>query len=317
MKASAGSVDELTSMAAHAIPGLALNPDEDGSTVNAENCDSIEKARLRAPVSVVIPCFRCGTTIGDAIASVSAQTLLPAEILLVDDCSGDDTLEVLRQLASEHPAGWIKVIESTANTGPSGARNAGWKHANEEYIAFLDADDTWAPRKLELQLAALRADPTIALIAHRMTVRERGLTPPALHTPLRISILGRRRLLVNNPFPTASVVLRRDLPFRFNENFRRVEDFLLWAQIVLSGYRCAKINQTLASWHKANYGAGGLSEDLAAMHLAGHQVRHELLRQGLLSRPEFYFARVIGIVRNARRNLLMLIRRHGRARHGA
>jgi glycosyltransferase involved in cell wall biosynthesis len=263
-----------------------------------------------APVSVVVPCFRCVDTIAAAIASIAAQTLPPAEVLLVEDCSGDRTLEVLREVAAAHADGWIKVIALPDNGGPSRARNAGWQVASQEYIAFLDADDTWFPAKLELQVAALRADPAIALIAHRMVVRERGLAPPALRRPVRASIIGRRRLLLNNPFPTASVVLRRDLPFRFDENYRRVEDFLLWAQIAFSGYRCAKINQTLAAWHKPNYGAGGLSEDLAAMHSAGREVRQELLRQGLVSLPEHYFARAVGMLRKARRNLLMAGRRH-------
>lgn len=263
-----------------------------------------------APVSVVIPCFRCKATIDEAVASVAAQTLQPAEILLVDDCSGDDTLDVLHRLASTYAAGWIKVIPMSSNGGPSRARNTGWEQAVQPYIAFLDADDSWAPQKLELQMAALRADPAIALIAHRMTVRARDSAVPALRPPVRTTILGRRRLLLNNPFPTASVVLRRDLPFRFNENFRRVEDFLLWAQIAFSGYRCAKINQVLASWHKPNYGVGGLTGDLVAMHRAGREVGQELLRQGLVTRPEHYFARTVGIVRRSRRNLLMLVRRH-------
>lgn len=262
-----------------------------------------------APVSVVVPCFRCARTIGDAVASVAAQSLPPAEMLLVDDCSGDDTLEALHRVASAYEAGWIKVIALPVNGGPSCARNAGWQHAGQPYIAFLDADDSWAPRKLELQMAALEADPGIALIAHRMTVRDRDSAVPAVRLPVRTAIVGRHRLLLNNPFPTASVVLRRDLPFRFDENFRRVEDFLLWAQIAYSGYRCAKINQVLASWHKSNYGTGGLSGDLAAMHAAGREVGRELLRQGLVSRPEHCIARAIGVVRRTRRNLLMLVRR--------
>jgi glycosyltransferase involved in cell wall biosynthesis len=262
----------------------------------------------RAPVSVVVPCYRCADTIGASIASVAAQSLPPEEVLLVDDCSGDGTLEALQKLASHYPAGWIKVIGSPRNGGPSQARNIGWKHATQPYIAFLDADDTWAPAKLELQMAALRDDPDIALIAHRMDVRERDAGHPVIRPPVRVRILGRKRMLLNNPFPTASVVLRRDLPFRFNENFRRVEDFLLWAQICFSGHRCAKINQTLASWHKANYGAGGLSGDLAAMHRAGKEVRRELLRQGLVTPTEHRIARVIGTVRRARRNVMLLLR---------
>jgi glycosyltransferase involved in cell wall biosynthesis len=240
---------------------------------------------------------------------VAAQTVRPAQILLVDDCSGDETLEALHRLASEYEDGWVKVIGLSENGGPSRARNAGWEHAGQPYIAFLDSDDTWHPHKLELQMAALRADPGIALIAHRMVVRDRDSAVPEVRPPVRVGIVGRRRLLLNNPFPTASVVLRRDLPFRFDENFRRVEDFLLWAQIAFSGYRCAKINQVLASWHKANYGAGGLTEDLAAMHTAGRKVRLELVRQGLLSPPEHAFARLMSVVRRTRRNLLMRVRR--------
>jgi len=261
-----------------------------------------------APVSVVIPCFRCGDTIGASVASIAAQTLLPAEVLLVDDASGDDTLQVLQQVANRFPAGWIKIIASPQNGGPSRARNLGWEQATQEYVAFLDADDTWVPRKLELQMDALRADPAIALIAHRMQVRERGAALPPMSSSVRVALVGRWRMLLNNPFPTASVVLRRDLPFRFNEQFRRVEDFLLWAQIALSGYRCAKINQTLAFWHKPTYGASGLSGDLAAMHRAGKEVRHELLRLGLVSRSEHVFARVFGMVRRGRRVLLLRFR---------
>src|SRR5688572_15186507 len=102
-----------------------------------------------APVSVVVPCYRCAATIGDAIASIVDQTARPAEVLLVEDCSGDDTLEALHRIAAAYEPGWIKVIAMPANGGPSRARNTGWQQAEQPYIAFLDADDTWAPRKLE------------------------------------------------------------------------------------------------------------------------------------------------------------------------
>ena len=263
----------------------------------------------RAPVSAVVPCFRCADTISAAVASIAAQTLPPAEVLLIDDCSGDATLETLHALAAEYSPGWIQVIALPANGGPSRARNAGWERATQDYLAFLDADDTWGPLKIELQMQALAADPTIALIAHRVKVRERGLEPLPLRMPIRTEIVGRRRMLLNNPFPTPSVMLRRDLPFRFNEGFRRVEDFLLWAQIAHSGYRCAKINQTLAYLHKPSYGAGGLSGDLEAMRHAGRQVGDELQRLGLVTARERMFTRSLGMIRRARRHLLMMFRR--------
>jgi glycosyltransferase involved in cell wall biosynthesis len=262
-----------------------------------------------APVSAVIPCYRCRDTIAASVASIAAQTRVPREVVLVDDCSGDGTVEALHALAARYPAGWIQVVALEENRGPSAARNAGWARASQDYIAFLDADDSWAPRKIELQLDALAADPGLALVAHRMVVRERGLPLPQVQPPVRVQSIGRRHILFKNQFPTASVMLRRDLPFRFDERFRRVEDFLLWSQIVLNGHRSAKLNQTLAVWHKPTYGAGGLTADLAAMHRAGREVRLELLRQGLVTPAEHAAVRAIGIVRRARQRLVLAGRR--------
>ena len=264
-----------------------------------------------APISVVVPCYRCADTIADSVASIAAQHRRPVEVLLVDDASGDGTLDALHRVAASHAPGWVKVVTSPANGGPSQARNLGWQAASQPYVAFLDADDTWVPEKIALQMRELERDPGIALIAHRMAIASRGSTPRAVRAPVRVRTIGRRRLLLNNPFPTASVILRRDLPFRFDERFRRVEDFLLWAQIGLSGYRCVKLNQVLAHWHKPTYGASGLSGDLDAMHRAGKEVRQELLRTGLVSRGEHWLARGFGMIRRGRRRVLLMMRTAG------
>jgi glycosyltransferase involved in cell wall biosynthesis len=97
-----------------------------------------------APVSVVVPCYRCADTIGASVASIAAQTLLPAEVLLVDDCSGDGTLEALHGVASQHRAGWVKVLTSPRN-GDHRRRAILAGRTPQEYIAFLDADDTGHP----------------------------------------------------------------------------------------------------------------------------------------------------------------------------
>jgi glycosyltransferase involved in cell wall biosynthesis len=263
-----------------------------------------------APVSVIVPCYRCAATIGDAIASIDAQTLRPAEVLLVEDGSGDDTLPTLHRIAEAHEPGWVKVIAMPRNGGPSLARNAGWQRAKQPYIAFLDSDDTWAPRKLELQMAALLADPTIALIAHRMIKRPRGTRFPRLRAPVRTQVIGRGEVLFHNPFPTASVILRRDLPFRFDAHYWHSEDYLLWSQVVFSGHRCAKINQVLAIWNDRENGAVGLSDDLAAIHRARCKLRRKLMREGLISRPEYVLARTIGVLSRMRRNLVLGLRDH-------
>lgn len=268
-----------------------------------------------APVSVVVPCFRCTATIASAVALVEAQTLRPAEVLLVDDASGDDTLDCLRKVASNYPCGWVKVFSLSVNGGPSAARNEGWKHASQPWIAFLDADDSWHPRKIELQMAVLNADPNIALISHLMNVQSRSALPPALTYPFKVVKMPRRLLRLRSGFPTASVMLRRDLPFRFDESRRRSEDALLWGQILLSGYRCVTIRQVLASWHKQPFGEGGLSGDLAAMQEAGWDVRRALYAQGLVGRAELLATHAYAVVRYARRHVLTFLRRQRAASH--
>jgi len=262
-----------------------------------------------APVSVVIPCYRCADTIASAVASVAAQKLRPAEVLLVDDDSGDGTLERLKAIARICPDGWVKVLSVARNGGPSVARNLGWRHASQTWIAFLDADDTWHPHKLSLQMNVLASDPKICLLAHRVNVQLRTDPPPALRYPLKVKICQRHLMRFRSSFATPSVVLRRDLPFRFDENRRRAEDFLLWAQILLSGYRCAQINQVLASLHKQPFGDGGLSGDLKAMHDAGDDVRRTLYAEGLIGPWQLRTLFLTSALRYARRHVLTYARR--------
>jgi glycosyltransferase involved in cell wall biosynthesis len=262
-----------------------------------------------APVSVVVPCYRCVDTIGPAVASVAAQLLRPAEVILVDDCSGDGTLERLHQVASEYPDGWVKVFGVPSNGGPSGARNLGWANASQPYIAFLDADDTWHPQKLKIQMEVLASDPEIALLAHQMNVQPRTAPAPKVRHPVSVTVVPPSLVMLRSPFPTASIILRRNLPFRFDEQRRRSEDYLLWAQILLSGYRCARVEQVLASWHKPPFGAGGLSGDLAAMYEAGVDARRALHAQGLLGGTQMYVVHMIGLLRYARRRVITYVRR--------
>ncbi|HJV27117.1 MAG TPA: glycosyltransferase family 2 protein [Aromatoleum sp.] len=108
-------------------------------------------AQPRPLVSVVIPTYNRGHTIRACIESVLAQTLQNFEIVVVDDASGDDTCARVAAIGDPR----IRYVAHPQNRGGAAARNTGVRVATGDYIAFLDSDDTWAPRKLERQIAWL------------------------------------------------------------------------------------------------------------------------------------------------------------------
>src|SRR5512135_2946573 len=117
-----------------------------------------ERGRQMPDVSIVTPLYNRAQSIGRAIQSVIGQTFKNWEMVVVDDCSTDDSREIIRSFVSRDER--IKLIESASNFGgPARPRNVGVEHAQGNYIAFLDSDDWWYPRKLEVSLGQIdRAD---------------------------------------------------------------------------------------------------------------------------------------------------------------
>jgi glycosyltransferase involved in cell wall biosynthesis len=218
-------------------------------------------------VAVVIPCYRCADTILRAVASVDAQTMRPAELILVDDCSGDKTLDVLRAAQRNYGDDWIKIVALRENMGPGSARNAGWDIATQPYIAFLDADDVWARQKIEIQLSWMREHPEVILTGHGCSVIDRPEEAFnfELYSNPNFAKVSSLQLLISNRFPTRSVMLQRHVPHRFADGKRHSEDYLLWCEIALDGNQCFRSPLSLAFLFKAHYGQGGLSGDLLRM----------------------------------------------------
>lgn len=217
-----------------------------------------------APVSVVIPCFQCGTTIGRAVASIAAQTQKPAEVLLVDDASGDETSSALQQLVSSYP-GWVTLLVLDHNQGPSAARNAGWEAATQPYVAFLDADDSWHPEKIRIQYGVMRDNPDIDISGHRcLWVRADEVLPPVTDYA-KITNISVPNLVFGTRLSTPTIMLKRHIPFRFEVHKRYAEDLHLWRQVACANSRVVRIESPLAYMHKAPYGVSGLSAELWPM----------------------------------------------------
>ena len=216
------------------------------------------------PVTVVIPCFHCTKTIKRAVTSIALQTQKPAEVILVDDASGDDTLDLLREIEQQY-SDWIKVIALAKNQGAASARNAGWSIATQPYIAFLDADDSWHPEKLRIQYEYMLNNPDVALCGHQCIWLRDDETLPVLPKDFHATQISPRSLLFKNAFSTPTVMLRSDIPFRFQEGKRYAEDLLLWQQIAFSDLKVIRLESQLAYVHKSLYGESGLSSQLRGM----------------------------------------------------
>jgi len=229
------------------------------------SADTIEYA----PVSVIIPCYRCANTIERAVVSAINQTLPPLEIILVEDCSNDGsaTLAALHVLEKKYQGANIRIIFLDKNSGPGSARNVGWKASSQLYIAFLDADDAWHPEKLETQLNWMKNNPDVGLSGHGYQVLDEGTNydtslPSGYQIARPVSKLDS---LLSNPFATRTVMLKRKLPFKFKEGKRYTEDYLLWLEIIFANIPAAFINSPLAVAFKDDFGSGGLSAHLWKM----------------------------------------------------
>lgn len=206
--------------------------------------------------SVVIPAYNAGKTIARAITSVLAQSYPAHEIIVVDDSSKDDTVDLVEQ----YPA--IRLIRKIKNQGSSAARNAGLDAATGDYIAFLDADDIWHEHKLMLVNTILSSRANINFFFHRYTLQPIGHQD--LPEDIKIYKLPFIRLLFSNSIATPCAIMINDPSFRFEPSMRFSEDYDLWLRLAYK-YRAYFIDVPLTQISRPVNAEGGISSNKWAM----------------------------------------------------
>lgn len=260
-----------------------------------------------ADLSVVIPCYNSRDTILRALDSVFNQTLLPCEIVIVDDCSSDGTFQILIDMASNY-RGSIKILieKNSVNRGVSFSRNKGWELATCSFIAFLDADDSWFHKKTEIQYKWMLMNDDCHFSGHKCSFDNKS---DFEFDNITFDKVSPWRILISNPYPTPSVMLRRNLPFRFDVSLNRLEDQLLWAEIALSGYGSYYSSTPLAFVHKAAYGVDGLSKNVLKMEVGELKMYNVLYKKKYLSFLSFIFFEIYSLCKFCRRLVLLSLRK--------
>jgi len=163
-------------------------------------------------VSIIMPTYNCGAFIAETIATVQAQTHPRWELIVVDDCSTDDTTDVVGALAKDDPR--IRYVRLETNSGAAMARNRAMELAQGRYMAFLDSDDLWHPDKLRRQIDF-------------MTSRDVAMS---LRSPARISY---NRLLLDCPVGNSTVMYDVARLGKFEvPNIRKRNDDALWLRML-------------------------------------------------------------------------------------
>jgi len=240
-----------------------------------------------AAISVVIPCFNSASTIERALRSIEHQTLKPLEILVVDDASTDSTMSIIEEYARSS-ALHIRMIKQSVNGGPSVARNAGWNVATGEFIAFLDADDQWHPKKMEIQIAAFELTPDASMCTTGYVFNSQ----PSHWDEIENSDITYQRnsfwkYVIANRSATPTVMFRNTVSLRFPTDQRHAEDYYLWLLSSKLLGPTVHINQVLTFCSNPAYGGKGQSGQFLAMQKAELSGFGKLKRMGLLSTLEY------------------------------
>ena len=191
--------------------------------------------RVSGPlVSIIVPVHNAAGSLHRALRSVLSQTLTDYELILVDDCSADESIRILRKYCELDER--VRLYSTATNSGPGVARNVGLRSAKGRYIAFLDADDFWIRNKLELQIRSFEDDKVILSYTRVVLLNTRGDIVGIVNGRKKMHLFD---MYVGNRVTMSSAMVRADL-IGADEmpEMRNREDYAYWISLLRrnSGY---------------------------------------------------------------------------------
>lgn len=193
-------------------------------------------------VSIITPAYNSADLIAETIESILAQTFTDWELLITDDCSKDNTVEIVKSYAEKDSR--IKLFQLEKNGGGGVARNNSIAQAQGRYIAFCDSDDCWYPTKLEKQLAFMQQQDCALSYSSYMTCDERGTINGIIVAPNTVtykSSLKDNKIACLTGMYDSEKVGKVFLPL-----IRKRQDWGLWIKVLSKCQKAEGIKEPLA-----------------------------------------------------------------------
>lgn len=190
-------------------------------------------------ISVIIPTFNSERYIIKTLDSVSDQTVLPYEIIVVDDGSTDDTIQVVENyMRQNHIMGDRINIYQQKNMGAGAARNRGVRESKGDWIAFLDSDDIWLPDKIEDTIKMIEAFPEYGMVTHDEYFVEENNIERKVYCNLHKNYDQRKNLFLQlfegNLFSTSCMTVKREAFLKaggFDASLLSAQDYDMWIRL--------------------------------------------------------------------------------------
>lgn len=217
-------------------------------------------------ISIIIPTYNSASVITETLDSVREQTFKDYEVYIIDDCSTDNTKNILKSYIEKHQLKNFFSLSTTQNTGgPATPRNIGIQHASSELIAFLDSDDLWHPQKIEIQIALLNKLNSQILSSRKSCFKSQADIPAlkkyACNFTPEFKVYHHKDLLKKNHINLSATLVKKQLllsnPFNESQEISAVEDYDLWLRLTLQNYKAHVINEKLVLYRVSNTSISG------------------------------------------------------------
>lgn len=206
---------------------------------------------MQEKVSIITPSWNSERYIANTIRSVQNQTYKNWEMIIVDDCSTDNTVEIVEKMAKQDSR--IRLFKQQTNGGAAKARNRSLKEATGRFIAYLDADDIWKPDKLEKQLAFMKLKSCgFSCVSYEVIDDVGNLLNKQVYMLPEVDYIG---FLTNNLLQTVGIMVDTkfvEKKYLVMPDIRRRQDAATWLQILRAGHKCYGIDEILAQYRRTN-----------------------------------------------------------------